>query len=158
VDFSIPERHTPQLRAGQDIEVAVDAYPDQTFHATLQAADARIDTGTRNLQLRAALDPGSGLLPGMFARLTIFLGETETVVTVPETAISYSLHGNTVYVVEQSDGELTVQPRVVATGRVRDGRIAVTGGLQGGEQVVTAGQNKLFRGARIAIDESVALQ
>jgi len=63
-----------------------------------------------------------------------------------------------VYVVEQKDGELTVQPRVVATGRVRDGRIAVTGGLQGGEQVVTAGQNKLFRGARIAIDESVALQ
>jgi len=158
VDFSIPERHTPQLRAGQDIEVAVDAYPEQTFHATLKAVDARIDTGTRNLQLRAALDPGSGLLPGMFARLTIFLGETETVVTVPETAISYSLHGNTVYVVEQNDGELTVQPRVVATGRVREGRIAVTGGLQGGEQVVTAGQNKLFRGARIAIDESVALQ
>ena len=158
VDFNVPERHAPELRAGQDIDVQVDAYPGQTFHATLQALDARIETGTRNLQLRASLDPGSGLLPGMFARLTIFLGETETVVTVPETAISYSLHGNTVYVVEQSNGELTVQPRIVATGRVRQGRIAVSSGLQAGERVVTAGQNKLRRGTRIVIDESVALQ
>ena len=158
VDFSVPERHAPKLRAGQDIQVQVDAYPGQTFHARLQALDARIDTGTRNLQLRAALDPGSGLLPGMFARLTIFLGETQTVVTVPETAISYSLHGNTVYVVDQSDGELTVQPRVVATGKVQEGRIAVDSGLQAGERVVTAGQNKLRRGTRIVIDESVALQ
>ena len=158
VDFNVPERHAPKLRAGQDIDVQVDAYPGKTFHATLQALDARVETGTRNLQLRAALDPGSGLLPGMFARLTIFLGETESVVTVPETAISYSLHGNTVYVVEQSDGALTVQPRVVATGKVQRGRIAVKGGLEAGEQVVTAGQNKLRRGTRIVIDESVALQ
>jgi membrane fusion protein (multidrug efflux system) len=158
VDFNVPERHAPKLHAGQDIDVRVDAFPGQTFHATLRALDARIETGTRNLQLRAALDPGSGLLPGMFARLTIFLGETENVVTVPETAISYSLHGNTVYVVEQSDGALTVQPRVVATGKVQGGRIAVKGGLEAGERVVTAGQNKLRRGMRIVIDESVALQ
>lgn len=158
IDFSVPERHAPELRAGQNIDVEVDAYPGQTFHATLQARDARIDTGTRNLQLRAALDPGSGLLPGMFARLTIYLGESETVVTVPETAIAYSLHGNTVYVVERGEDGQSVQPRVVETGKARQGRIAVTSGLQAGEQVVTAGQNKLYRGARIAIDESVTLQ
>jgi membrane fusion protein (multidrug efflux system) len=58
-------------------------------------------------------------------------------------------------VVEDNNGKLQVQPRVVQTGDSRDGQIAVIDGLQQGEQVVTAGQNKLHRGAPVTIDTSV---
>jgi membrane fusion protein (multidrug efflux system) len=157
IDFSVPAKHFPQLRKGLAITVRTAAFPNRDFSATLQALDASVDAGTRNLLLRATLADSSGLLPGMYARLIIDLDQPVDLVTVPETAIDYSLHGNIVYVVLQTDGELSVQPRVVETRGARDGRIAVLSGLQGGEKVVTVGQNKLFRGARIALDPSVDL-
>jgi membrane fusion protein (multidrug efflux system) len=157
VDFTVPDRYFPLLRRGQEIRVRVSAFPDREFPATLQAIDARADAGTRNLLLRASLAESSGLLPGMFARLTLLLDEKREVVTVPETAIAYSIQGNTVYVISEGDDGLVVQPRVVETGAVEGGRIAVTSGLEAGDRVVTAGQNKLYRGARITVDETLAL-
>jgi len=156
IDFSVPARHFPDLRKGLDIIVHTAAFPGREFHATLQALDAKVDAGTRNLLLRATLDDSAGMLPGMFARLIVDLDQPTSVITVPETAVSYSLHGNTVYVVEDSTDGLLAQPRVVATGDSRDGQIAIISGLQDGERVVTVGQNKLRRGARITIDEAAA--
>ena len=75
--------------------------------------------------------------------------------TVPETAVSYSLHGNVVYVLSQSKGQTTAAPRVVKTGATRDGQTMITDGLLSGEWVVTVGQNKLYRDARVTIDDSV---
>ena len=155
VDFSVPARHTPRLRPGLAVAVSTAAFPDQVFPATLQALDAQVDAGTRNLSLRATLEPAEGLLPGMFARLTIDLGQPRQVITVPETAVSYSLQGNIVWVIEDNDGAPVAQPRVVTTGDSRDGRIVVNEGIAVGDQVVIAGQNKLTRGARIAIDDTV---
>jgi membrane fusion protein (multidrug efflux system) len=155
IDFSVPARHFPKLRRGLKIQVHTAAFPQRTFSATLQAVDAKVDAGTRNLLLRAELEDSDGLLPGMFARLIVDLGKPVTVVSVPETAISYSLHGNVVYVVEEIDGELLARPRIVETGDSRKGKIAVIDGIQGGERVVMAGQNKLHRDARVVIDDSV---
>ena len=136
----------------------VDAFEDRTFKAVVSAVDARIDPSTRNVLLRARLDEVKGLVPGMFAVLKIDLGDRQTVVSIPETAMTYALQGNTVFVVEKTDdGALTATARVVTAGTVRDGRVAVLSGLQEGEQVVSVGQNKLYRGVRVVIDESVAL-
>lgn len=157
IDFSVPARHFPQLKPGLGIAVRTAAFPDKVFRATLQALDAKVDPGSRNLLLRATLDDSEGLLPGMFARLIIDLDQPRQVVTIPETAVSYSLHGNTVYVLRQEVGETTVEPRVVQTGATRNGEIAVTAGLRGGEWVATVGQNKLYKGARVTVDENGSL-
>lgn len=151
IDFSVPDRYVPSLRPGLKIRVRVAAFPEKEFHATLSAMDARVDSGTRNLMLRATLDDSEGLLPGMFAHLVIDLDKPTRFVTVPETAVSYSLHGDTVYVLKQSKGQTTAHPRVVKTGAIRDGQIAIVDGLLSSEWVVTVGQNKLYRGARVAI-------
>ncbi|MEZ5504007.1 MAG: efflux RND transporter periplasmic adaptor subunit, partial [Halioglobus sp.] len=139
VDFSVPDRYFPSLRPGLHIAVHTPAFPDRVFDATLTALDAEVNTGTRNLLLRATLADSDGLLPGMFARLVIDLDKPTRVVTVPETAVTYSLHGNTIYVLSQSKGQTTVEPRVVQTGATRDGQIAVTNGLLSSEWVVTVG-------------------
>lgn len=158
VDFTVPARHFPRLHQGQEIAVRVAAFPDHTFQATLEAVDAEVDSNTRNLLLRARLNQAKGLLPGMFASLTIALGEPGEVVTVPETAVNYSMHGNTVYLIEQEGDTLQARPQIVKTGDSRDGRIAIVEGLTGNEQIVTAGQNKLFRGATVVVDESVVFR
>ena len=75
-----------------------------------------------------------------------------------ETAVTYSLNGSTVYVLSPGENQaLTAIPRVVETGEVRAGRVEIRSGLAPGEQVVTAGQNKLYRGAAVRIDPSVKL-
>lgn len=157
IDFSVPDRYVPSLRPGLKIGVHVAAFPDKVFTATLSAVDARVETSTRNLMLRAKLQDSEGLLPGMFARLVIDLDQSKRVVTVPETAVTYSLHGNIVYVLTQSEGKTSAVPRVVKTGETRDGKVAITDGLLSSEWVVVAGQNKLFRDARVIVDDDVRL-
>src|SRR5262249_31584608 len=158
IDFTVPARYTPQLRPGLKVDVRVDAYPDRTFAAAVTAVDARVDPNTRNVLLRASLEKDSGLLPGMFAELELDLGDKREVVTVPETAMTYSLQGNTVYGIEPiGDGALTANARIVRAGKVRDGRVAVLEGVNAGERVVSVGQNKLYRGVKVVVDEKVAL-
>lgn len=155
VDFSVPARFYPSLRRGLDITVQ-SAASERSFPATLQAVDAAVDVGTRNLALRASLLESEGLLPGMFAQLSIDLNQPVPMVTLPETAVTYSLQGNTVYIVEADDEGLFVTPHIVKTAQVKDGRIAITSGVESGVQVISVGQNKLYRGARIVLEENPA--
>ena len=158
IDFTLPARLAPQLKPGMPLQLSVAAFPDQRFPATIAALDSRVDPDTLNLLVRAAITRSEGLLPGMFASLTIDLGQQQPLITVPETAVTYSLHGSTVYaIVETDDGGLSVEARVVEISQVRAGRAGILSGIKAGERVVSAGQNKLYRGARVTIDESVNL-
>lgn len=157
VDFSVPVRYYPSLRPGLDIIVQTDAFPDREFIATLDALDSSADPDTRNLALRATLKDSEGLLPGMFARLIIDLDKPRSVITVPETAVAYSLQGSIVWLLRQSKGKTTAHPQIVVAGESRDGEIAILSGLRGGEWIVTVGQNKLHRGAAVMIDDDTKL-
>lgn len=156
IDFTLPAQSAPRLHPGQRIELQVDAFPGRRFDAELRAVDSQIDPSTRNLKARARIRQGEGILPGMFAYLRIYPGTRRDLVTVPETAITYSLHGNTVYLIgEADDGSLIASSMIVETGETRGGWTSVLSGLAAGSRVVTAGQNKLYRGVRIVVDESV---
>jgi membrane fusion protein (multidrug efflux system) len=158
VDFTLPARYTPQLRPGLPISLTVNAFPDKSFPAELAALDSAVDPGTRSLLVRARVLESEGLLPGMFAILSIDLSQVRELVTVPETSVTYSLQGSTVYVIEETeDGGLTATSRIVKVGETREGRTAILDNLAAGEQVATVGQNKLYRGVRVIIDEAVVL-
>jgi membrane fusion protein (multidrug efflux system) len=108
----------------------------------------------------------------------VLVGNPRTVVTVPRTAINYSLYGDSLYVVKaaaaaaesppggpgqataaQGKGErkLVAERRFVKTGQARDDRVAIIEGLKAGEEVVTTGQLKLNPGATIRIDNAQPL-
>jgi membrane fusion protein (multidrug efflux system) len=158
IDFTLPSQSAPTLKPGLDIKLRVAAHPEKVFHARLFAMDAKVDPSTRNLKVRAKIDAGEGLLPGMYAQLRVALGAEDDIVTVPETTITYSLHGNTVFVIKQGEnGELIAQPVIVSVGEARNGRISILSGLDPDTRVVTAGQNKLYHGAKVVIDEAVDL-
>ncbi len=158
VDFTLPARYTPQLRPGLPMSLSVGAFPDRSFAAELAALDSAVDPGTRNLLLRARVLDNESLLPGMFAILRVDLQREQQVITVPETAVTYSLQGNTIFVIEEAeDGGLAADSRIVEVGETRDGRTAILTNLEAGERVATVGQNKLYRGVRVVIDEAVEL-
>ncbi|WP_248918852.1 efflux RND transporter periplasmic adaptor subunit [Pseudomonas entomophila] len=172
VDFNVPEQALPHLSLGQQALVQVAAYPGQTFPASLSAINPKVEESTRNLLVRATLaNPDGKLLPGMFASLQLLLPDPQPQVVVPENAITYTLYGNSVYLVSRKQGEdgkpqddsegqpqLIAEQRTVQTGERRDGWVVVSKGLQAGDQVVTAGQLKLSPGAAIRISSEQALK
>ena len=155
----------PQLAIGQRVRVQVAAYPDEVFEGQIDAINPKVEATTRNLLVRARLaNPDEKLLPGMFANLQVLLAGETPQVLVPETAITYTLYGNSVYVIEAqhaddgspanaADGQpvLQVERRFVETGERREGQVVILKGLQAGERVVSAGQLKLDSGARVVI-------
>jgi membrane fusion protein (multidrug efflux system) len=159
VDYSLPERNLAALEEGQEVVVQVQAYPGRSFSGRITAVDPRIDTGTRNLRLRATLENSEHLLrPGMFAEVRTVLAARENVLTLPQTAITFNPYGESVFVIEEQDGALVVQRRQVETGEVRDGRVEIRTGLAEGERVVAAGQLKLRNAQPVRIDNSAELE
>ncbi|MSQ98315.1 MAG: efflux RND transporter periplasmic adaptor subunit [Xanthomonadales bacterium] len=158
VDFSVPAREAAAINPGFSVEVRLADDPGEAAPATVLALDSKIDPETRNRRVRARLGKDSTLVPGSFVSVRVALPGRRAVVTVPETALTYSLQGDIVYVLETSAaGELTQAPHVVEAGETRAGRIAIIAGLEAGARVITAGQNKLYRGARVVVDEKVQL-
>jgi membrane fusion protein, multidrug efflux system len=170
VDFPMPEQMIGKLRVGQDLEVSVDAYPGVVFKGKIESLDARVAQDTRTLLIRGSLpNPDRKLLPGMFANVVVLVGTPREVVTVPRTAVTYSLYGDSLYVVTQAPGQagtedagkgeakLVADRRFVRTGQARDDRVAIISGISVGDQVVTTGQLKLNPGAAIRIDNTQPL-
>jgi membrane fusion protein (multidrug efflux system) len=158
VDYYLPERHLPQVSVGQSVEVSVQAWPGRRFTGVISAIDPGVDRGTRSLRLRATLENPERLLrPGMFAEVDTVLPLRDDILTVPRTAVTYNPYGESVFVVVEEDGALLVRNRPVKTGEARDARVEIRSGLEAGEQVVTAGQNKLRNGQSVTIDNSIPL-
>ncbi|MCI0993260.1 efflux RND transporter periplasmic adaptor subunit [Pseudomonas sp. ICMP22404] len=171
VDFYVPEQTVPRLAVAQSVNVGVSAYPGQTFVGAISAINPKVEDSTRNVLVRATLaNPDGKLLPGMFANLQVILPDVAAGIVVPESAVTYTLYGNSMYVVTQkkaADGSvekddkgqpvLIVERRFVETGERRDGLVLVTKGIQSGEQVVIAGQIRLDNGTHIAISDDKTL-
>lgn len=165
LDFFLPEQDVPQVAVNQKLKFTVAAYPQQDFTASISAINPKVEDSTRNVQVRATLkNPDNKLLPGMFANLQLLLADNSAQKVIPETAVTYTLYGNSVYVVaekkdeqgnvvNEEDGkpQLIAQRRVIETGERRDGQVVILKGLQTGERVVTSGQLKLDNDAHIKI-------
>lgn len=144
VDYRLPERDLGRLAPGQPLRVRVQAWPGRDFNGRITAIDPAIDVATRMIRVRGVLDnPDHALRPGMFADVDTLEPEPDEVLALPETAITYTPYGNSVFVVVEGEKGLVVRRRQVETGAIRDGMVAVTSGLDAGERVVAVGQNKL---------------
>jgi len=160
MDFFVPQQSVDRIRIGAAVAVKVDAFKDQTFPGEISAINPKVDTSSRNVQIRATLkNPDHKLLPGMYATVDIVTGSPENYVTLPQTAITYNPYGNTVYVVDNkgADGkqQLVARQTFVTTGLTRGDQVAVLKGVSAGETVVIAGQIKLHNGSPVIINNAI---
>jgi membrane fusion protein, multidrug efflux system len=162
VDFFVPQQSVDQVRLGQTVTVKVDVFRDKTFTGEISALNPKVDTGSRNLQVRAVLqNPEHKLLPGMYATVDIAIGAPQNFITLPQTAISYNPYGDTVYVVDNKGVDANGKPQLIArqtfvtAGATRGDQVAVLKGVGEGDTVVTAGLIKLHNGSAILIDNSI---
>jgi RND family efflux transporter MFP subunit len=172
-DFPVTEESLATIAVGQDVAMTVGAIPGQTFTGKIKAVDARVSAESRNITIRSQFaNPDRRLLPGMFANIVVTTGAPLEALTLPRTAIVYSLYGDNIFVVVPApkpepgkegatapapSGGLVVERRFVRLGPIRGERIAVTEGVKEGESVVVAGQNKLQPNMPVIIDDRPAL-
>lgn len=165
LNFSLPEKDLDVLESDQAIQLRVDVFPKEIFFGKMTAIDAHVNPQTHHISLQATVpNTERRLYPGLFADIKIMLPKEEKVVAVPETAITYSLYGDSVYLIERSGKDeksqdiLKVKQRYVTTGRHQGSEISILKGIKPGELVAISGQLKLRNDARVIIDNTVSLE
>ena len=105
-------------------------------------------------------------IPGMFASIEVEQPAMSKVVILPSTAISYSLYGNSVYLIEKNkegkkdhDGKdiLVVNRVFVSTGYQQGNNTVIEKGVAANQLVVSSGELKLQNGTRVVINNNVVL-
>ncbi len=146
--FSVPEKDVGSLKIGQEVNFRVDSFPGREFKGKLNIIYPSLDEKTRTLQAEAAIPNKDNILkPGLFARSTIYTGETRDMVVVPVTSILYENDRVKVFIVQNSQAK----ERNVKIGSKYGDYIEIAEGLQGGEQLVTVGQNNLAEGSKVNV-------
>ena len=153
VVFTLPEDQlqTVAMHMKQGA-LEVDAYSrdDQTKLATgkLLTIDNQIDQTTGTAKLKSVFDNSeNNLWPNEFVNARLLLETRKNAVTAPASAIQRGPDGSFTYVVDANN---TVQMRPVQIALTQGATVVIGSGLQGGERVVTDGQEKLQAGSRVA--------
>ncbi|MBZ9884538.1 efflux RND transporter periplasmic adaptor subunit [Mesorhizobium sp. CA10] len=217
VDFTVPEQQLPLLKIGQTIKLGTNL-ADMSFAGSIRGIDPKIDPASRLVSIRGEVaNPEGKLTPGQFVQIRVELPQETNVISVPQTAVTTSLYGDYVFVVEpakpaaaaapakpdeqkvsadkaagdaakpadatkpadnaakpadakpadKAAGDaakpaeaaqqpaLTISQVFVKLGRRNNGMVEIVEGLKDGDQVVTAGQNRLFNGMSVAVDNTI---
>ncbi|OGT43301.1 MAG: hypothetical protein A3F42_07700 [Gammaproteobacteria bacterium RIFCSPHIGHO2_12_FULL_37_34] len=162
-NFNIPTQNISQITLGQEIEVSVDSYPGKIYTGKITAIDSVINQDTRGINMQGTVsNPQGELTPGMFGEVKVLLPVQKEALVIPQTAVTYTLYGNSVFIIAQQQNKkgkqyLAVNQRYITLGQREGTNIIVKQGLKEGEMVVTSGQLKLQDGMKVVIDNSAGM-
>jgi multidrug efflux system membrane fusion protein len=158
VNFTLPSTQLAEIALGQNVNVTADAFPDRTFDAKITTIEPQIRADTRTIMVQATLaNPDEALLPGMFVDAAVVLPPEPDRVVLPQTAVDYTLYGDSVYVIRAAGNDPGGKPLLkafrtpVKTGARWADNVAILSGVKPGERVVAAGQIKLQDGAPVIV-------
>jgi membrane fusion protein (multidrug efflux system) len=162
VNFGVPQQDTPKMKLGRGLHVTSTDLPGEAFSGKITALDSVINEQTRNIQIQATLqNQGGKLRPGMYVQVELPLGEPRDVIPLPASAINYAPYGDSVYVVTDIKDEKTgktyrgVSQQIIKIEGSRGDQVAVTSGLNPGDEVVSAGVFRLRNAAPVEINNTV---
>src|SRR6201985_2915802 len=130
-NFTVTEKDSGARKVGQIVRIKVDAYLGRSFEGKITTIEPQIMADTRNIRVQATiLNPDRILKPGMFATTTVVLPDRPPVVTVPETAVDYTLYGDSVFLITEKKGDdgktsLVAVRTFVRTGDRDEGRVEI---------------------------------
>ena len=146
IRFAVPEAQATEVFKGMPVNVHLDAHPDKDFQGKISRVYPDLDTKSRTRTVEAKLDYPIALIPGMFARLKLPLQTVAAATVVPREAVIVTPNGERIAFVIKDGKALR---RKLETGIEGDGRVQIITGLQPGEKVVVAGNEKLRDGMEV---------
>ncbi|WP_242004979.1 efflux RND transporter periplasmic adaptor subunit [Brachyspira pilosicoli] len=167
VEIQVPERSIAGIELGQKVLIRIPSSPNKEVEATITKKDYAVNPATRTLMVKALIDNKDRLfLPGMFSDVSILLNSANNIFVIPNSAtFSDDLGKNYIYVVKEDNSQNPPLEGNVATDntnkqyrayireidilfRSKD-KVALSGGLEDGEEVVMFGREFLKDGSLV---------
>jgi multidrug efflux system membrane fusion protein len=156
--FTIPQDNLQAVlkRTRTGVKVPIEIYDREQKtkldSGVLLTVDNQIDTTTGTVRLKAEVSNGAGLLfPNQFVNVRMLVDTREDAITVPSSAIQRGAQGIFVYLFNNEDMTVKMQP--VKTGAVEGNRIVIESGVNADERVVIDGMDRLRDGMKVELAE-----
>jgi RND family efflux transporter MFP subunit len=156
VVLGLPDIALQGVKLWQEVVVTTDALPGRNFAAKVSRIAAIADPVTRNFDVEVEIPNADRLWkPGMIAAVELKSGGSHAAIPLmPLTAFvprPSSKEQFAVLVVDRTGGSARAKVRPVQLGDVVGNRVAVTQGLNNGEQVITTGAAMVIDGERVEV-------
>ena len=155
IEIAVLEDYVTKLTPGVMGDVEVNALRGQRFVGTVAIinpqADARARTFPVKVRVENVVDERGPLLKaGMFARVTLPVGDAKALPLVPKDAVSIGGRSPVVYVVDTTGGKSTVRPVPVTLGTAQGQWVSVGANeIKAGDVVVVEGNERLRPGIEV---------
>ncbi|PCG20321.1 efflux RND transporter periplasmic adaptor subunit [Brachyspira sp. G79] len=164
VEIQVPERSISGIELGQKVLIRVPSSPNKEIEAKITKRDYAVNPSTRTLMVKALIDNKDRLLlPGMFSDVSILLNSADNVFVIPNSAIfSDDLGKNYIYVVKEDNSNNPPQELAQSTNKqyraysrevnilfTSKDKVALSSGLEEGEEVVMFGREFLKNGSLV---------
>lgn len=151
LNINISEAHYKDIHKGQEVEIAVDAYNDQTFTGKITVITPSIDAATHTFQVEITINnKDQKVRPGMFARATVNFG-TQNHVVIPDEALVKQIGAGDRYIYVYNPKDGTVSYNKVELGKHMGKFYEIFSGANAGDQIVIAGQARLNNGKEVEV-------
>lgn len=151
VVVNVNESDFSKVKKGMPVKVTLESYGDEVFPGTVTMVSPTVDQASRTFGVEVTVpNPGGRILPGMFGRVELNLGEHERPV-VPDMAVEKQRGSGNYFVYIYKDGRIIYSQ--VELGRRIDDRYEVISGVNAGEQVVISEKSKLKNGISVNLQK-----
>ncbi len=154
IDINVLDKDVAKIPGVKYATATVDVIPGRTFRAVVARSAQAVTTTTRTMPVEIHIpNRDHAIKPGEFARVTLVLGENSDAITVPPEAVLRDNAGTYVYILQ--DG--VAKRRNVQTGVTQNGRLEITSGLDGTEQVIVVGQTFVHPNGKVMVVKNPAM-
>jgi len=147
ISTAVPEKYAASIQTGVKVDVKLDAWPDDILTGKIERIYPYLDQRLRTRTVEIALEKSVDLAPGMFARLEVILETASNAVIVPAEAIVSTPKGNTVFIVKNEKAVM----HSVETGIEDGNQVQIASGIDPGDWVIVAGNDKLKDGDAVRV-------
>lgn len=152
VKVGIPERDIPFFKAGDQVTLRLDAYPEQSFQGVIHTITPTADFTTHTFTAEIAVEnPDNVLKPGMIARVDLVRKVYPDSIVVP--IFSAILLDDQRYVFVERNGMAELRP--VEVGVIQGNNVQITSGLAPGDHLIVVGQRDVRPGEPVSVQETL---
>jgi RND family efflux transporter MFP subunit len=149
IKIGISEKEIRKIKKGQQVEVYLDAFPNEKYQGTVFSVGLKANESTLTFPVEVEIvnnrDPM--LKPGMVARLKIQTGNHLQVVVIPQEVTINEEGESFVFVVRDGvahKAKITIDTTI-------DSQVIVEDGLSPGDFLITVGSRTISEGTRVTI-------
>lgn len=148
--YSVPSSFKSELEIGQSVTISVQGKSDKasTYKGIVSYIEPSVNSDSGTITLEAKVpNKDYSLSPGMFVSITQVIDPDRKLLVIPDIALMTDVRGRYVFVLDGNK----VRKQYVTVSLIQNSQAAITKGLKAGDQVVTAGQQRLYDGYAVKV-------